>query len=124
MKLTLDYGSSVNYIHQYDVGLIKVNDTLIKGNVVILPETIVENWTPTDVGSITIEDFGPVIAFGPEIILLGTGRRQAFPALEVMARMSSQGVGFEVMDTAAACRTYNVLMSESRRVAAALLMIR
>jgi uncharacterized protein len=59
----------------------------------------------------------------PEIVLLGTGRRQQFPHPRLTQALLEQGVGVEVMDTAAACRTYNVIMLEGRRVAAALLLI-
>jgi uncharacterized protein len=58
-----------------------------------------------------------------EVVLLGTGRQQRFPSMQLMAALSRKGIGLEPMDTAAACRTYNVLMSEDRRVAAALLLI-
>jgi uncharacterized protein len=59
----------------------------------------------------------------PELLILGTGRRQRFPRAELLAPLAEAGIGWEVMDTGAACRTYNILMSEGRNVAAALLMI-
>jgi uncharacterized protein len=63
-----------------------------------------------------------ILEFEPEVVLLGTGRRQTFPAAEFGARFLQSGIGFEVMDTGAACRTFNILVSEHRRVVALLLL--
>jgi uncharacterized protein len=71
---------------------------------------------------LTAADLEPVLALQPEVLLLGSGVRQVFPPHELLARLYAARVGFEVMDTGAACRTYNVLVGEGREVAAALLI--
>ncbi|MCG8433629.1 MAG: MTH938/NDUFAF3 family protein, partial [Gammaproteobacteria bacterium] len=83
-----------------------------------------ENWAPQTLTDIQLNHFEPLLELEPEIIILGTGKALQFPEREIMMHIMRQGVGFEVMDTAAACRTYNILIGEDRRVAAGLLMIR
>jgi uncharacterized protein len=74
------------------------------------------------VAELEAADLEPVVALAPEVLLIGTGVRQVFPAAAVFAALHARRIGFEVMDTGAACRTYNVLVAEDRRVAAALLI--
>ena len=79
-----------------------------------------ERWTDKSVDALTPEDFAAIIADQPDVILLGTGRRIAFAPRELVFSFARSGIGFEVMDTRAAARTYNVLAAEDRRVAAVL----
>jgi len=74
------------------------------------------------VDELTASDLEPVLALRPEVLLLGSGPRQVFPAPELLAQLYAARIGFEVMDTGAACRTYNVLVGEGRAVAAALII--
>ena len=80
-------------------------------------------WSAPEPAALTLDDLAPALALQPEILLLGTGNRLVFPDGQIHARILALGIGFEVMDSGAACRTYNILMSEQRRVVAALLMI-
>lgn len=77
-------------------------------------------WALEDGEAITLDHLAPLIAGRPDVILLGTGERQSFPSPELGLGLLNRGIGLEVMDTSAACRTYNVLLSEGRSVAAAL----
>jgi uncharacterized protein len=83
---------------------------------------VLEDWRPQTLRQLCAADLAPVFELEPEIIVLGSGRSQHFPDAALMAAVLSRGIGFEVMDTGAACRTYNILVSENRPVVAALLL--
>lgn len=78
------------------------------------------DWLPVPVEQLSIDDLAPVIATGAELIVVGTGSKQILPNRDLMFAMARQGVGLEMMDTPAAARTFNVLLSEGRSVAAVL----
>ena len=135
MKFSLDK-STGNTIVAYDVGTIQVHSREIRENersqsimrivtssTIITPEVLIEEWPPTSPTELAVQHMQQVLEFQPEIVILGTGRRLRFPPAELMQVCHLAGAGFEVMDTGAACRTYNILAGEGRRVAAALLMI-
>jgi uncharacterized protein len=124
MRLSLDSANSnTHVIHAYDQGYITVNDQKIHRSMVITPERLISDWPPQSFAELDEAHFEALQALKPEIVLLGTGRRQRFPHPRLTRCLIQRGVGVEVMDTAAACRTYNIIMAEGRRVAAALLMI-
>jgi uncharacterized protein len=81
---------------------------------------VIPDWRPAPVESLSIDDLAPLIAAQPELIIVGTGEKQVLPNRDLMFAMARRGVGLEMMDTAAAARTFNVLLSEGRSVAAAL----
>lgn len=123
MKLSFDKGTGSYLIRGYGPGRITVNETDYTRDLFVLPEAVIPDWHSTAVADLTAEHFAALDEHEPEIILLGTGREQRLPPARLIARFARRGIGLEAMDTAAACRTYNVLMSEDRRVAAALMMI-
>ena len=123
MKLSLDDNSARYMIRAYGPGHVVVNEEIIRTSVVVLPEQLLRDWAPGSFEDITAEHIEGLLALEPEIILLGTGQRMQFPHPRTLAAAAARRVGIEVMDTAAACRTYNILAAESRNVAAALLMI-
>lgn len=98
------------------------HETLTR-SVIIMPEQIVKDWPPQGRDDLTLEHFDTVIAMHPEVVLFGTGPRLWWPSSAMRSAFTRHHIGFEVMDTAAACRTYNILVYEGRNVAAALLMI-
>lgn len=122
MKLSLDNPSG-HIIRAYDQGEVTVNDTRITASVVVLPDELIQDWPPQRFEDLAQEHLQQLVDLDVEIILLGTGNSLRFPAAELLRPLSGTRIGFEVMDTAAACRTYNVLSAEGRKVAAALLMI-
>ena len=79
-----------------------------------------ESWQPSTPAQLTSDDLAPALALAPEVVLIGTGTERVLPDIELMAALGSHGVGLEIMSTPAACRTYNVLVHEGRRVVAAL----
>ncbi len=111
-----------NIIRSFSAGELRINDTIFTNHVIVSTETVIENWSPPGVMELSIADFADAIDAAPELIILGTGTMQIFPPATVMTAIMRRGIGFEVMDTGAACRTFNVLTGERRHVMAALLV--
>ena len=122
MKIHLEGRTGGNVIRAYAPGQITVNQDVYTNSLVVTPDRIVADWGPRSVTDLTAVDFETIGALEPEVVLLGTGARLTFPAAELTRPLMIARIGFEVMDTGAACRTYNVLMNEGRRVVAALLL--
>ena len=120
MKLHASVPSGVNRITGYGEGYVMVNGERRASSVVVLPERI-EPWSAAAFDTLAPEDFAFLQGLGAEIVLLGTGARQRFPHPRLTAALAQAGIGLEVMDLQAACRTYNILVAEGRKVAAALL---
>jgi uncharacterized protein len=110
-------------IQSYGPGRVVVKGEIHRSNLLVMPDRVVPDWRPGCFADLDAEDFAQLAAYQPEIVLLGTGRRQRFPAPALYHTLARQGIGLEVMDTGAACRTYNILMAEDRRVLAALILI-
>lgn len=89
--------------------------------ILLMPNRILEDWGPDSPDALDSSHFQPLLELAPETVLLGTGRTQSFPPPAAYAILLERRIGLEAMDTGAACRTYNILMSEGRRVAAALM---
>ena len=121
MQLDLEKNSGV-FIRSFRPGELRVGNDVITEPVILTPEDIVRDWRPPDIAELGAADFAPALELNPEVVLFGTGPTQLFPPIPVVTEIMRTGIGFEVMDTAAACRTFNVLASESRRVVAALLI--
>jgi uncharacterized protein len=123
MKFLLDDSSDVHAIQRYDEGRVTIRQTVYQSSLIVLPDRIITDWAPTAVDQLKVDDFHLLAKLGLEIVILGTGRLQRFPHPALTQPLMQQRIGFEIMDTPAACRTYNILVSEGRRVAAALFMI-
>jgi uncharacterized protein len=121
MKLHADKGSG-NYIQSVTADAVRIGGQAYPIPLIVNAERIVANWSPRPIGELLIEDFREVLAMDPEVILLGTGTTHRFASNHLVTAIMSRGIGFEVMSTAAACSTYNVLSAEYRRVVAALLV--
>lgn len=117
-----DQGSGYS-ITSYGPGYVVIGPERLQNSLVLTPDRIIRDWRPTGFDDLERGDFSALTDLEPEILLLGTGRLQRFPAPEVYRDLIGHSVGMEIMDTGAACRTYNILMSERRRVVVALLMI-
>ena len=120
MKLHASRPSGVNTITGYGEGYVMVNGERRSSSLVVLPDRI-EEWPAKRFDQLSTEDFTYLKNLKAEIVLLGTGPRQRFPHPRLTAELASAGIGLEVMDLQAACRTYNILVAEERKVAAALL---
>lgn len=119
MKFSEDTGGAAYRITGYGEGWVSVNQNKLTHSFLIGSQTLVDDWQPQSIETLQPEQLDALFAIDAEVILIGTGENQQFPAPEVWKALVQHGVGFEVMTTAAACRTYNVLLSEARRVTAA-----
>ena len=95
-----------------------VNERVVRASFVISPDVLVEDWPVADARALGSAQLEPILAMDPELVLLGTGSGQVFPPAAILAAFLTRGVGVEVMDNAAAARTYSVLAGEGRRVVA------
>jgi uncharacterized protein len=121
MTLQTETPTNLNTVTAYGPGWIEINAQRFEGSVLVMPEGEILSWQVDTLDSLTAPDLQGLLQYSPELVLLGTGARQRFPHPRLSATLTAEGVGFDVMDTQAACRTYNILMSEGRRVLAALL---
>ena len=119
MQLTRD-ANAIHFIRAWEPGRVRVADRWIGGNVIVATDRIIETWTATLPAALTVADLEPALALEPTIVVLGTGTEQLLPDVELMAALAAQSIGLEIMNTPAACRTFNVLLGERRRVVAAL----
>jgi uncharacterized protein len=101
---------------------IVVNETALTSSYYLSPEALFENWQPRSIDALQPDDLAGPLALEPEVILLGTGTSQRFPAAIVMATCLRRGVGVEAMTNSAAARTFSVLANVGRRVVAAFLL--
>lgn len=120
MKFHLDSGNATYQIQHYDQYSVTVSDKVYTQSIIVMPEYLSE-WAVAGFDSLDITHFQRLRALRPEVILLGTGSKIRFPSSDLLAPLISEGIGVEVMDTPAACRTYMILSAEGRTVVAALL---
>ena len=122
LKLHLSKPVEKNIFSGYGPGYVVVNNKKYENSMITMPDKIIADWQASTVEKLTEEHFKLLIPYEPEIILLGTGATLRFPSPLVTKNLLESKIGIEVMDTNAACRTYNILMAEGRNVAAALLI--
>jgi uncharacterized protein len=99
---------------------IVIGDQSYTETIALTPEAILADFVSVPIAELGLEHFEQLLATDPELVLLGTGRRNIFPPRELMFAFARRGVGFEAMDTPAAARTFNVLAGEGRRLGAVL----
>lgn len=122
MKLHLDNPSSRHLVTGYGAGYVAINHRHYDTGLILLPDRIVAPWGADGFDALSADDFAAILPLKPEVLLLGTGQRQGFPGPALLRPLIEARIGYEVMDLPAACRTFNILMAEGRRVAAALLV--
>lgn len=122
MELNQDTGEGHYHIRGYGVDFIQINDEKIDHSIIVTPYKLINPWPPQSLIELNAIHFLPLFDLQPTIVLLGTGSRFCFPETKLLADFYAKKIGIEVMTTAAACRTYAILMSEGRKVAAALLI--
>lgn len=121
MKFQLSTGIG-NVFTGYGQDYVEINRVRYQGNLLVMPERILTDWVPGGFGALTREDCAALLEWQPEIVILGTGGSIRFPHPLVTADLTDARIGVDVMDFRAACRTYNVLAAEARRVMAALFL--
>ncbi len=122
MKLHADKIPTLNTVTAYDERHIEVNAQRYEHSILLMPGGSVQTWPVTEFSQLTELQFRAILGQKPELVIVGTGARQRFAHPRLWAELSAQRVGVEFMDTGAACRTYNILMTEGRLVLAALII--
>jgi uncharacterized protein len=122
MTLTLDENRAAYQIRSYQPGQIQINDKIYQHSVIVAPHVLIEHWQPSTIMELKASDLNSILNLKPTILIIGTGEKLTFPPIGVYGDLINQGIGVEIMDTRAACRTYNALTSEDRNVVAALLI--
>lgn len=121
MKLQPAQTAGLNTFTAYGEGYVSVNAVRHTSNLVVLPDRLILDWTQATFETLSILDFELLASLDSEIVLLGTGNRLRFPSPDLLRPLIQLQKGLEIMDIKAACRTYNVLVSEGRKVAAGLI---
>lgn len=122
VKLHADQPQSLNTVTAYGPGYIEINLVRHTNSVLVMPEGEVRPWPVDRFEDLEPAHFEQLSELGPEVVLLGTGSRLRFPHPRLTASLARRHVGVDAMDMQAACRTYNILMAEGRKVAAVLLL--
>jgi uncharacterized protein len=103
-------------------GYVEINRERYEGGLIVLPDRVVTGWGAAGFAGLNAADFAQLVQYKPEIVVLGTGAKQQFPHPRLTVALAEARIGVEVMDTAAACRTFNILVGEDRRALAAILI--
>ena len=119
LKFTRELPATLT-IRSVSVDGIRINDRFWSETIALTPEVFIDTWQSVPLTDLTEDDFSALLEHSPELVIVGTGAKSAFPPRELMFAFARRGVGLELMDTAAAARTFNVLAGEGRRVAAVL----
>src|SRR5258708_1961485 len=121
MKLHLNTSEGQHAITGHGEGYVAVNRQQITQPLIVMPAQLINPWplvnANADAAKVALADFEALLELGPELVVFGSGRVFRFPDARIMAAFSQRRIGFEVMYTPAACRTYNVLIGEGRNVA-------
>ncbi len=122
MKLHLASAENNHLITGYDDGRIRINQTAYEHNLIVMPQQLILNWQATTFEELNHTHFEEITELAPEVVLLGTGKMHRFLHPQHYLPLTKHQIALECMTTAAACRTYNILMSEGRNVAAMLIL--
>ena len=122
MKFAQDSQDDGYVISAYGENSVSINGKLFRQSLIITRTKLNENWEVSAVELLQADHINQILAFNPELIIIGTGDKLIFPAVEVYSGIIEHGIGVDFMDTRAACRTYNILMSEGRDIVAGLIL--
>jgi uncharacterized protein len=122
MQLTLEAGARANLIRGYSDAEVRIGERSVRRSCVVTADTLITDWAPESFADLKPEHLATVLAQDPEVVVIGTGPESRFAPAAIRALLAQRGVGLEAMPLGAACRTYNVLVQEQRRVAAVLFL--
>ena len=122
MKFTQQPTSGINLIRRYGADFITLGEEDIRTSCLVTAATLDRSWPPRTIEELEMQHLAPLFELAPEVVVLATGVRQKFPRAALRAEFATRRIGLEVMEIGAACRTYNVLVGEERRVLAAILL--
>lgn len=121
MKFHLSVSPGQNVFTAHGEGYVQVNEQRYKQVIIVTPEQVLTDWPARSFASLTEADFSHFLAFKPEVLILGTGNQHRFAHPQLYRALTAAGIGVECMSTPAACRTYNILSAEDRKVVAGIL---
>ena len=122
MKFTLESSSRVNLVRAYSRTELRIGEEHVRSSCIVCADRLITDWPPARFEALMPEHSEAILDLNPEVVLLGTGERQRFPPAAIRTVFAARGVGLEVMDLGAACRTYNILVQEERQAVAALFL--
>ncbi|WP_426699797.1 Mth938-like domain-containing protein [Rhodanobacter sp. Col0626] len=122
MDLSLERPEGYLFVRRVGAGGITLIDRELTSSFLLAPDRVIEHWPVNTADMLDISHVDAFLALQPELVILGTGERQSFPAAAFMAGFLRKAIGIEVMDNAAAARTYNLLADEGRRVVAGFML--
>jgi uncharacterized protein len=122
MKFTQQSPAGANLIRRYGADFVVIADEEIRRSCLVSAGTLLRDWPPRSVEELGVEHLAPLFELAPEVVVLSTGASQKFPRAALRAEFASRRIGLEVMEVGAACRTYNVLVGEERKVVGAILL--
>jgi uncharacterized protein len=122
MKFTLENSSNVNVIHSYSSAELRIGEQRISRSCIVTADSVMTDWPPASLDELQASHLESIFGLRPELVLLGTGAKQRFAPAQIRAAFAERRIGLESMDLGAACRTFNILVQEERRVAAALFL--
>ena len=123
MKFSEEFIEGANLIRSYEKGKIAINDSIFTRSLIVSTYKLKPDWAPLLCEEIQKEHIDELFEDNPEIVILGTGATLCFPSADILRHVQSKGSSLEVMDSGAACRTFNILVSEGRQVTAGLMML-
>ncbi len=122
MKLHATSTQQYQTVTGYEVDSVDINAVRFTHSLLVLPEVAPLAWPVASFEALSVADFVPIEAQAPDVVILGTGSRQRFVHPKLLTSLTARRIGVECMDNQAACRTYNILMAEGRKVALALIL--
>ncbi len=120
MRFTLESGTQVNTVRAYSPQALRIGETVVRASCILSAEQLITEWPPAHFEALEAAHLPAIFALEPQLVLIGTGSQQRFAPAPIRAAFSARGIGLEMMDLGAACRTFNILVHEDRRVVAAL----
>jgi len=121
LKFHLSNNSNLNVFTAHGAGYVQVNDQRFEQPVIVTPVQVLSDWSARSFDTLTEADFGHFLVLQPEVLLLGTGSQHRFAHPQLYRALTAAGIGVEFMSTPAACRTFNILSAEDRKVVVGIL---
>ncbi len=118
MKFAEDHNDSNYQITGYESDGVEINGVIHKQSFILSPMSLINDWQPQELSALNVEHLDAFYGMNPEVIILGTGIKQIFPDRDILKYFVQKRIGYEIMDTQAACRTFNIIMAEGRTVVA------
>ncbi len=122
MKFNQEHCPGSNIIHAYDDDKVNINGQVYTDSLIVSHQQLTASWPVHTIHELSTASLDSLLDENPEVIIIGTGKQLIFPEPHIYAHLINQNIGVEFMDTGAACRTYNILLSEDRRVVAGLIL--